>query len=327
MHVVGWSLLCRRPCYRCKLNISNTTRTKYNRDPESMCKASVQEKSIGAAANSALSTDSESSFRAATSKTVKDNEISILKVLYVVATFLSIFMVAWIVIFPSSWLMGQSDLHDHIVNEVFVKTYDGTQVPPGTITKYAGHSLIQFTHILPGAIWAGAIPFQLHPTARRKYRKFHRITGYAFLTTSILMAVGIVAILARDLTFHNDYPSHIPPVNDAELLQTNASMILLTGWFVCTATVAVVKARSKDFKSHRNFIIRHVGSGIWIALQRIVVVSFQGLGLVSGPLQMRNLFGGAATGCTFVTILTSEYVVHLLKKYDGTDAQAHRKQL
>mmetsp|Transcript_32906 Transcript_32906/g.72189 ORF Transcript_32906/g.72189 Transcript_32906/m.72189 type:complete len:277 (+) Transcript_32906:510-1340(+) len=254
-------------------------------------------------------------------------KIGILKVLYCITTFFSLFMVAWIVIFPSSWLMGRSDFHDHIVNEAFIKTYDGTQVPPGTVTKYAGHSLIQFTHILPGAIWAGAIPFQLHPTMRQTYRKVHRVSGYAFLTSSILMAIGILVILARDLTFHNDYPSHIPPADDAELLQMKTSITVLTGWFVYTALAAVVKARSKDFEAHRAFVVRHVGSGIWIALQRIIVVCFQGLGLVSGPLQMRNLFGSAVTGSTCLTILASEYAIRLLKKDAETAGPTKSKHL
>lgn len=285
-----------------------------------MCRENTQDKLGAAAANNAIAMSASSLHPTSSTSKSTDGQISILKVLYGMTTFLSLFMVAWIVIFPSSWLMGRSNLHDHIVNETFVKTYDGTQVPPETVTKYAGHSLIQFTHILPGAVWAGVIPFQLHPTMRRKYREAHRITGYAFLSASILMAIGIVVILARDLTFHNDYPSHIPPADDAELLQTKVSMILLTGWFVYTAMVAVVKARLKEFKPHQIFIIRHIGSGLWIALQRIVIVGLQVLGLVSGPLQMRNLFGCAATGCTFVTILASEYAIHLLKSSDRTAA-------
>lgn len=284
-----------------------------------MCKESDQNKQFEAA--------SDATFRSFGTARSTGKKIGILKVLYCVTTFFSLYMVAWIVIFPSSWLMGRSDLHDHIVSEAFIKTYDGTQVPPGTVTKYAGHSLIQFTHILPGAVWAGAIPFQLHPTMRQRYRKVHKASGYAFLTSSILMAIGILVILARDLTFHNDYPSHIPPADDVELLQMKASITVLTGWFVYTAMAAVVKARSKDFEEHRAFVIRHIGSGIWIALQRIVVVCFQVLGLVSGPLQMRNLFGSAATGSTFLTILASEYAIRLLKKDAETAASTKSKQL
>jgi len=240
-----------------------------------------------------------------------------LKALYVSAAFLSLFMVAWIAVFPSSWLMGRSDLHDRIINKTLVETYDGTSVSPRTVTKYAGHGLVQFTHIAPGTVWAGAIPFQLHPSIRRKYRWAHKMTGYAFLGSALLMAVGICVIFARDLTFHNDYEGIHPPEN-IELLQMKISTTFLTAWFVLTALLAVYNAGwTKDVESHQKWIIRHIGSGLWIAVQRIVVVFCQGAGLVNGPLQMRDLFGNAAMGSVFVTVLMAEYAIRCLKDSSG----------
>uniref|UniRef100_A0A7S0AU35 Uncharacterized protein n=1 Tax=Minutocellus polymorphus TaxID=265543 RepID=A0A7S0AU35_9STRA len=240
-----------------------------------------------------------------------------LRALYILTTFLSLFMVGWIVVFPSSWLMGRSEFHDHIISETLVKKYDGTSVSPRTVTKYAGHSLVQFTHIAPGAIWAAAIPLQLHPKLRRQYRLAHKMIGYAFIVSALLMAFGICVIFARDLTFHNDYDG-IPPPDDMELLQMKVSTTFLTTWFVLTALLAVYNAGwTKDIQSHQQWIIRHIGSGLWIAVQRIVVVFCQGAGLVDGPMVMRNLFGNAATGSVFFTILLAEYSIRCLKNVNG----------
>ena len=238
-----------------------------------------------------------------------------LKSLYILTSFLSLFMVAWIVVFPSSWLMGRSEFHDRIVNEKLVKTYDGTSVSPRTVTKYAGHGLVQFTHIAPGAIWAGAIPFQLHPNFRRQYRFVHKMVGYAFVISALLMAFGICVIFARDLTFHNDYEG-IPPPGEMDLLQMKVSSFLLTTYFVCSALLAVYYAGwAKDIQRHQQWIIRHIGSGIWIAIQRIFVVFCQNAGFVSGPMMMRNLFGNAATGSVFVSILLAEIAIRCLNQY------------
>ena len=242
-----------------------------------------------------------------------------LAALYALTTFLCLFMVAWIGVFPSSWLMGRSDWHDRIINKTMVETYDGTSVSPRTVTKYAGHSLVQFTHIAPGAIWAGAIPLQLHPNVRGKYRWAHKITGYAFVVCALLMAFGICVIFARDLTFHNDYEG-IPPADDLELLQIKVSTIFLTSWFALTVLLAVYNAGwAKDIKSHQKWIIRHIGSGLWIALQRVVLMIIRGTGLMKNPLQVRNLFGNAATGSVVVTVVLAEYAIRCLK--DGTGVE------
>ena len=245
----------------------------------------------------------------------KNGASKALKSLYILTSFLSLFMVAWIVVFPSSWLMGRSEFHDHVINEKMVKTYDGTSVSPRTVTKYAGHNLVQFTHIAPGAIWAGAIPFQLHPNFRRQHRLAHKMVGYAFVISAFLMAFGICVIFARDLTFHNDYDG-IPPPDTSELLQMKLSSFLLTTYFVCSALLAVYYAGwAKDIQRHQQWIIRHIGSGMWIAVQRIVVMICQGAGLVSGPMMMRNLFGNAATGSVFVSILLAEIAIRCLNQY------------
>lgn len=252
-----------------------------------------------------------------------------LKILYIIVTILCLFMIMWILIFPSSWLMGHSTKHDQLIHGILIKKYDETlgQVPPKTITKYKGHTLIQFTHILPGCLWVGSIPIQLHSSIRKMHRTFHKIVGYVFIVTSMMIAFGIFLIFQRNLTFHNDYPTTLPPVDTIDVIMMKISSTILTMWFIITAITAVCKARSKDYIKHRRYIIRHIGSGIWIILQRIIVVFCQAFNIVKNPIQMRNLFGNAATGSIFITLILSEYTIWLLENNNKHDQNKKNKVL
>lgn len=239
---------------------------------------------------------------------------TVLKLLYGLTVFLSSFMVLWILILPSSWLMGRSEVHASLIAEVIERHYDeGGGIPAKTLTKYAGHSLVQLTHILPGALWAGAIPFQLNPSVRRKHRHAHRVLGHIFLSASLAMAVGILLILQRNLAYWNDYPKSTPRISSHEENYFLAVGTCGAAWFAYTALQAFAKIRTGDVPSHRAFIIRHVASGVWVALQRIIVLSLQGWG-VTGPLQMRYWFGRASEISIFLTIPAGEYAIRLLKR-------------
>jgi hypothetical protein len=176
--------------------------------------------------------------------------------------------------------------------------------------KYKGHSLVQFTHNFPGVIWAAAIPFQLHPTLRKKYRKLHRIIGYLFLFTCIIMMVGVVVILQRGLLYEHSF-SDLPP-----LKSSSAPGIIAVGvWFSITAITAAVQARSKNFASHQRFVIRHVASGIWVALQRAMLISVSALkfGSPFTRLQQRAFFGNAASLSILICLVCGEVTIHLLE--------------
>ena len=60
--------------------------------------------------------------------------------LYIGAVALSVMMVCWVLVFPSSWFAGNSAIHDWAVT----KLVDGKQVPLSIIQKYNGHPAIQF---------------------------------------------------------------------------------------------------------------------------------------------------------------------------------------
>ena len=236
----------------------------------------------------------------------------VLKALYVATSLLCIMMVFWIAIFPSSWLMGHSRLHDDLVDGVIVQPYayqKGVAVPPATITKYAGHLAIQFSHILPGAFWAGVIPFQLHPNFRRGNKTLHRVTGYLFLISSLAQAAGLFLIVKRGLTYDHDYVDLLP-MNRTKKTIFDVSCCVLAVCFAFTAIMAVVKARAGDIRAHRRYVIRHIGTGIWVAVQRIIVVCSR-----PGTEElMRDRFGDASTVAIVTCLLSSKFAIFLLEK-------------
>jgi len=234
---------------------------------------------------------------------------TIVRVLYGGTAFLCVFMVMWIAVFPSSWLMGRSSLHDRLVDKYIVAPYDGSHVPPATITKYAGHTAVQFGHILPGAFWAGAIPFQLHPDMRLRFGAVHRFIGYVFVLFCLVQAFGVFVILKRDLTFDRDYVG-LPPIEGFEKRALHASMILQTAWFVFTALAAVRSARERNMKSHRRYVLRHVASGIWVALQRVLISLYR----PRTSSQMRDMFGYASFAAVSISSLCAELAIRILER-------------
>ena len=149
---------------------------------------------------------------------------AMLRMLFSFLCFLSVMMVVWILYFPGSWLIGRSQFHDDLI----MPALDGKVIPVEIVTKYEGHNLVQLTHILPGAIWAGAIPFQLNPSFRKRHPVAHRRIGYTFLSCSLLMAMGIFIILHRKLSFEHFFED-LPPkqLSSEPLLCVLAVMFLL----------------------------------------------------------------------------------------------------
>lgn len=217
-------------------------------------------------------------------------------------------MVGWILIFPSSWLMGHSKRHDAWINETLVEPYDGTQIHPKVVTKYAGHPEVQFTHTLPAAIWSAAIPFQLHKGFRSTYKVSHRRVGYAFLGSSLFMTLGMFLIVFKKLTFDHDYDGLAPPLSTLEQIRTKASILGMGVWFAFTSTMAVLEARKKRFQSHKHYIYRHIGSGLWVAIQRLLIYA---IGPQKNPEAMRNLFGNSAVIGFVVSFSLGEMAVIL----------------
>lgn len=237
----------------------------------------------------------------------RPSNAAILRGLYIVKSCICVLMISWILIFPASWLVGRSRFHEKLL-EMTLGTKD--RVTSIDISmKYKGHSLVQFAHNFPGVIWAAAIPFQLHPTLRKEYKKMHRIIGYLFLSTSFVMMVGVVIILHRRLLYEHSFTDLPPPK-----FSSTPSIMAMGIWFLITAITAAVHGHTKKFKSHQRFVIRHVASGIWVALQRAMLMTVAALkfGSPFTRLQQRDFFRNAAFVSMLICLVCGEVAIHLL---------------
>merc|ERR1712194_120670 len=105
-------------------------------------------------------------------------------------------------------------------------------------------------HILPSALWAVLIPVQLNPIMRKCYRRAHRLSGYAFFLTGLVMMIGFAIIDLKGLDFtQHDFADMRNDDIDANLSRIGLGWFdhalvarCLSVWFVPTAALALFKA-------------------------------------------------------------------------------------
>ena len=236
-------------------------------------------------------------------------------------------MLAWILGLPSTWLMGHWAAHDEVVTRWFSRRFM-PETPIDFWTKWSGETLIQMTHILPGALWAFVAPFQLHPGFRNRYHRLHRYFGYAFLITTWLMAIGFFVAMHKGLFYEHslafvDLPPRKTLVKDVFLI--NFFMVAS----VFTISLAAVEARRKKFRVHRRYVIRHIGCSLWVAIQRIMVMTNLG-GYYQSPLtrfQQREVFSNGGAIGLLLTIGGGELAIYLLEVEEAKRQIQRQQQL
>ena len=100
------------------------------------------------------------------------------------------------------------------------------------------------------------------------------------------MMFGVFLIIRRGLLFENYFPDL--PERDSSAAEI--SLFAMSAWFLVSSGTAWWFAWKKDFVNHERFMIRHVGSGLWIAVQRLLLTSVTGTVTRS---QQRDYFGQA----------------------------------
>ena len=235
-----------------------------------------------------------------------------LRYLYLATTALCLYMIVWILVLPASGLQDWVSMLDSVREKVMLARH----VPPGLISKFKGHYAVHLTHTFPAALWSALIPFQLNPGFRNRNPRLHRIMGYTFMATSSIMMVGVAIIFQRGLLFVK-FLEEVPhdPFYTSEIYLTCLSI-----WFLWTAGMATMEARRRRFASHQYWILRHIASGMWIAVMRVLLTCIGPFfmppfysGTVSQVVQGRLFSSGAFVGLV-ITVLASEYAIRLLKE-------------
>lgn len=197
---------------------------------------------------------------------------AVLRAGYMAVSALCVQMFIWIWFAPGSCTLLRSVLRDEMRTSAFV--------PSNLVLKYRKHFAVCATHVLPASVWCALIPFQLHPRARKRYMKLHRITGRVFFAAGASMTYGYYLIHKRGLHFHmTDFPTlpsdeSISFVFDYSKVGMSFVHFEHTGgiWFAYTLVRAFTAiAVSRDFMQHRVWTWRHVAAGLAVALQRVFI--------------------------------------------------------
>jgi hypothetical protein len=230
-----------------------------------------------------------------------------LSILFRVTTGMCLFMLFWIFVFPSSGVQGGCAFMD--------KLRSPKHIPPLLIEKFKGQYAVHWTHTFPSAIWSAFVPFQIHPGFRHRNRRLHRIMGYTFMAMSAIIMVGVVIIFQRDLLFIK----FLRDVPAGSFLVSEIAIVLMGAWFLWTAVMAMMEVRSRRFAEHQFWIVRHIGSGIWVAVMRILIILVKPFfdppfhhGSVTQMTQGK-VFSYACCLGMLIAVCTSEYAIRLLK--------------
>ena len=178
-----------------------------------------------------------------------------LKELYGLVSALTVMMVLWIFVTPSTLYLGFTA---------------PPQVPTAhPINKYRGHLSVVLLHQFPAGIWSLLVPVQLFTPLRKSFPTIHRICGYVFFATVPLITAGVFLIFHRKLDFEFG-PSELglsPFTNSGYFLKVFISILGI--YFLLTAMIALKRAREKSYDDHFKWVVRHLASGIWVAPLRI----------------------------------------------------------
>ena len=246
-----------------------------------------------------------------------------LRIIYGIAVVHSVFMVAWCV--------GSVFFHERMKR--FETSPGGGYMPHRLFSKYEGHTLVYATHIAPAIFWSLCVPFQFHPQARRRFPRCHRYLGRVFIGTSFLMVVGVVVIVHRGLTWerfvNGDDGAHEENAYAILLLPgsrryswIDLALAAIAGVFAYTAWVAVGHARRRERREHQIWMIRHVGWGLWVVSQRILIGAvlgpvFRALYGTDGAFHARGrhyAFAGSGVAGILVSVGMAEYAIALLRR-------------
>ena len=195
---------------------------------------------------------------------------------YVGVTFLCVLMVFWIWYAPGSCTPLRNAM-----DQAWYRKKSDAYVPLTLVTKYAKHFAVCATHVLPASGWCAIAPFQLHPMARKRFPRAHRVLGKVFFALGTSMVYGYWLIHRRGLHFHlTDFPT----ISQNDKMSLWIDYARLGGftfvrfehasavWFFYTLSRAYVAvAFRRNFTKHRIWVWRHVAAGITVAAQRVLI--------------------------------------------------------
>ncbi len=227
-------------------------------------------------------------------------------------------MAFWIFVFPATFRASPSNDYGKFLEE----TMNLSPFRSSLMTKYKNHPAVQYLHILPAGAWSLCIPLQLTPAIRKSFPTLHKLVGWFTIISSALLFLSVFIIHHRKL----DYIQSEYALEASLFIERAAELPTLYGWtlsllirivpfftavsaawFMFSSITALRCILRRDIYLHRIWMIRHVGSGLGVAVQRCFVLICARDGM-SPTYQMLRFTEGIYVGFV-LSVLIAEIAV------------------
>ena len=122
---------------------------------------------------------------------------------------------------------------------------------------YASHSRLTLFHVVPGALFLSAIPVQLIECVRRRYPAWHRWIGRTLVAIGVPVALSGLVLGA------------LSPFGGAT---ADTAIFLFGALFLVAIARGFVAARRRQFRVHRQWMLRAAAVAAGIATVRVVAL-------------------------------------------------------
>jgi uncharacterized membrane protein len=136
----------------------------------------------------------------------------------------------------------------------------GTSNPAAALDAgFAGHAVLTFVHILPGALFLGLATVQFARSFRQKHLLLHRWLGRILVFAGLVIGTSALVM---------SFKMNIGGPNE-----TAATTLFAIVFLICLIK-AYVFIRRKEVTRHREWMIRAYGVGLGVATTRPIVGMF-----------------------------------------------------
>jgi uncharacterized membrane protein len=177
----------------------------------------------------------------------------------------------------------------------------GSSNPPGMAgtDEFSRHPVITLIHILPGALFMILGPLQFLPGVRRRYPRFHRLSGRVYI-----IAAYIIGLSALYMPF---VVAPIGGLNEAAATTLFAILFLVSlskaWWYIMHRQVAL----------HREWMIRAFSIGLAVGTIRPIVALF----FIFSGLPPQIFFGTAFWIGFSLQLLAAEIWINYSREMSG----------
>ena len=121
---------------------------------------------------------------------------------------------------------------------------------PSILKERNDNALWFFLHIIGGSVVLALGPFQFIAPLRNRFRRYHRIAGYSYVTASVMAVLGYIGLPKSELFF-------------------TSQLFVLVLWILCVG-FAVRAARAGKILSHQHNMARSFVLACYFLTARLI---------------------------------------------------------